>query len=260
LKEEVLGTQVDVKLRLHQGLKFRNEDGEFLKERASLFQKNVGNVTAKTELTFEYELRADEELMEFGVDPTKMESVPFQAQIIYTSTNGDKLLRVITQKLKTTDKLEEAEQHMKVNVLATRAIQHQAHSASRGNYGHSEKVGQRWGNYFNSKPLNKGSEEVISNYQAKNMRLQNVAGKQAKKKELSKPQSEEKGFLGKVADFFQSKKEVASPSKDDKVKPESPVLQRKSSLVRERSYDNLSEDEDFADLHEAKNCNFDDSL
>jgi len=257
MKDEVLGTQVDVKLRLHKGLKFRNEDEEFLKERASLYQKNVGNVTAKTEITFEYELRPDEELMEFGVDTSKLESVPFQAQIIYNSTNGDKLMRVITKKLKTTENIQEAEKDMKMNVMATRALHHQAHSAARGNYQHSEQVGQAWGNYFNSRSSNKESEDLLNNYQARNLKLQEVASKQAKKKAVSKPQSEgnSKGFLGKVADFFQPKKEsVLAPEPSSQFylgEMSNQIPQKQSYKIEEE------DDEDYEAVHEAKNCNFD---
>jgi len=183
IKEEVLGTQVDVKLRLHQGLKFRNEDQEFLKERASLFQKNVGNVTARTELTFEYELRSDEELTEFGVDSTKLKTVPFQAQLIYTSPKGDKLMRVITKKLKTTENLQEAEKNLKVNLLAARALQLQAQTVATGNYSQSEQVGQAWGNYLNNQVAlipNEANEDIISKYHAQNQKLQQVAKKQMK--------------------------------------------------------------------------------
>jgi len=185
MKEEVLGTQVDLKLRLHNGLRFRKEAEEHLKERQGLFQKNVGNVTAKTELTFEYELRPDEELIEFGVDLAKLETVPFQAQIIYTSTNGDRLMRVITKKLKTTQNQQEAEADIKLNVMATRALQNQAHYAANGLYDESEQVGQAWGNYLQQQAVSKPSgqsEEFLGRYQETNMRLQEVSKKKKAKK------------------------------------------------------------------------------
>ena len=41
-------------------------------------------------------MRDDEELQKLGIDPTKLKSLPFQAQVTYTSLSGHKLLRVIT--------------------------------------------------------------------------------------------------------------------------------------------------------------------
>lgn len=79
LKNEVLGTNTNIKLRLHRAFKFRNEDEKDLSAQASLCVKNVGNVTKATELTFEYANRADEECMELGVDIENLKSVPFQA-------------------------------------------------------------------------------------------------------------------------------------------------------------------------------------
>lgn len=187
MKQEVIGTQVEVKLRLHQGMKFRNEQVENLKERESLFEKKVGNVTAKTEFTFEYEMRADEELVEFGIDASKLETVPFQAQIIYTSTNGDRLMRVITNTLKTTQNLEEAEKEANVKVLATRAIQQQAGFAARGKYSESKQIGEGWGNYLNSNiaPMSSNTDNSteMHRFQLKNAQLHSAASNRISKKE-----------------------------------------------------------------------------
>jgi len=254
MKEEVLGTQVDLKLRLHNGLRFRKEAEENLKERQGLFQKNVGNVTAKTELTFEYELRPDEELMEFGVDLAKLETVPFQAQIIYTSTNGDRLMRVITKKLKTTQNQQEAEADIKLNVMATRALQNQAQYAAEGLYDESEQVGQAWGNYLQQQAVSRPSGqsgEFLDRYQATNMRLQEVSKKKKAKKQavVSEKNAPLGGLFGRVKGFF-SKQEEEQPD----------TLSRSRAIVEEREMieSGNNEDDDDADyelMHGAKNWN-----
>lgn len=63
LQDEIVGTKVVLKMRLHKAMKFRNEDPLFLKEEGSLFEKEIGNATIKTKLTFEYENKPDEVLM-----------------------------------------------------------------------------------------------------------------------------------------------------------------------------------------------------
>jgi hypothetical protein len=69
---------------LHDGMRFRNEasaDGNKLR-------RDIGNVTADTELTFEYQLRDRDALAKFK----GLTSLPFQVQIQFTKLDG---MRVI---------------------------------------------------------------------------------------------------------------------------------------------------------------------
>jgi len=215
MKQEAVGTQVEVKLRLHRGLKFRNEAEEFLREKGSLYEKKIGTVTESTELTFEYEIRPDEELVEFGIDSSKLESVPFQALITYNSTNGDRLMRVITQTLKTTSNLEEAERELSVGLIATRAIQQQANLASKGNYLGSNQVAGVWGGYLEDKASKNNDKKVLEKYKSKNVQIQQASNRRMEKK------VESKGFLDRIKETFGTtsnkprKKSVASEGSDD---------------------------------------------
>jgi len=286
MKQEVVATQVEVKLRLHRAMKFRNESEENLKERASLYEKNVGNVTAKTELTFEYEIRPDEELVEFKIDSAKLESVPFQAQIVYTSSGGDRLMRVITQTLKTTQNLEEAEKDLNVNLLAARALQQQANFAAGGQYEQSNKLGQQWGSYLNKHAVNnKGDNDVLNSYQRRNEKIQKVAKKKMFGKVAFKEESAEekkpKGLVDKAKGFFgvKSKKKASGIRKRSAEKKErrgsmsgSRSRSRSSSsssdsddeeeagapvrgLRRNSSYEFSGSDSEYDFVHDAKNCN-----
>jgi len=48
-------------------------------------------------VTFEYELKNEEELQEYKIDVKDLKYVPFQARIIYTSLDGDRYLRVLSK-------------------------------------------------------------------------------------------------------------------------------------------------------------------
>jgi len=49
LKEEVIATNVDLRIQLHKGLLFKNsEDIDQLKEEGSICERAVGNVTSNT--------------------------------------------------------------------------------------------------------------------------------------------------------------------------------------------------------------------
>jgi hypothetical protein len=53
-----------LKVRLHKGIEFRNEDDEkLLNETKTVLTKDIGNVTRDTEVTFEYRLKKVKELI-----------------------------------------------------------------------------------------------------------------------------------------------------------------------------------------------------
>ena len=58
--------------------------------------KELPNATVNTRVSFEYELRAEEDLKFMEIDIDKLKKVPFQSQIIYSSPKGGKFLRVIS--------------------------------------------------------------------------------------------------------------------------------------------------------------------
>ena len=96
LKDEVVGLNVTAKIMLHKALVFRNEDPSFLKDNRTILIKEYANATANTKISFEYEARSEEDLKFMEIDLDKLEKVPFQAQITYTSPKGGRFLRVIS--------------------------------------------------------------------------------------------------------------------------------------------------------------------
>jgi len=77
LKDEVLATKVDIKVRLSKCMKFRKEEEMYLAEEGSVYQKEVGNATLNTKLTFEYTLREEDELKKLGINLKNIKKVPF---------------------------------------------------------------------------------------------------------------------------------------------------------------------------------------
>jgi hypothetical protein len=63
LSTPVIASKVSIKVKLHKGLEFRNEDVASLGDNNTLMVKELGNVTEETEVTFEYRLRAIKELV-----------------------------------------------------------------------------------------------------------------------------------------------------------------------------------------------------
>lgn len=98
LPQPIIASNVVSKVKLHKGLMFRNEDPEHLSEDMSLMTREIGNVTADTEITFEYTMKKISELVKMeDFDLTKVTHLPFQVQITYKALDGSKCIRVITE-------------------------------------------------------------------------------------------------------------------------------------------------------------------
>lgn len=102
LKDEVVGLNVDVTIQLHKAMVFRNEDKAFLSENQTVLKKKLANATANSKISFEYELRCEEDLKFMEIDVKEIKKVPFQTQILYTSPKGAKYLRVVSSESNTT--------------------------------------------------------------------------------------------------------------------------------------------------------------
>lgn len=87
---------------LHKALVFRNEDPLILKDNKTMLVKNYANATTQTKMSFEYEVREEEDLKFLEIDIEKLKKVPFQSQIVYESPKGGKFLRVISSESETT--------------------------------------------------------------------------------------------------------------------------------------------------------------
>ena len=80
LSKPVLATKVQLKVKLHKGLEFRNEDASKLSENKTILTKDFGNVNEDTEITFEYKLKSVKELVKMDdIDLLNISHLPFQA-------------------------------------------------------------------------------------------------------------------------------------------------------------------------------------
>jgi len=128
-----IATNVAVKVKLHKGLEFRNEDQSALSQDKSLMARELGNVNEDTEITFEYRLKPVKELIKMtDIDLTQISAFPFQAQISYTSLDGNKCIRVITSKQDISNDRSEVEKEADLEILGMNAIQQSSKMARQG--------------------------------------------------------------------------------------------------------------------------------
>lgn len=78
LSKPVIATGVQVKVKLHKGLTFRNEPAINLSHENTLLTKDRGNVTEDDVFTFEYTIKSIQELVELDdIDMTLIKELPF---------------------------------------------------------------------------------------------------------------------------------------------------------------------------------------
>merc|ERR1711991_1066252 len=92
--------------------------------------KDVGNVVASSNVSFEYRIRTDK-----AAAPQEGDKLPFQLQIRFDTLDGSQYLRVQTLTQEVTAKREEAERGVNVHVLASNLIHQAAHYSGAGRYG-----------------------------------------------------------------------------------------------------------------------------
>jgi hypothetical protein len=68
LKDEVVGVNVDVTIQLHKAMKFRNEDKDNLFDNSTILKKKLANATVNTKISFDYELKCEEDLKFMEID------------------------------------------------------------------------------------------------------------------------------------------------------------------------------------------------
>jgi len=98
LSMPVIATNVEAKVKIHKGLRFRNELDKDVSDDKTILARKFGNVTAESVFTFEYGLKPIAQLLEMeDLDMTQITHFPFQAQIAYTALDGSRCLRVVTK-------------------------------------------------------------------------------------------------------------------------------------------------------------------
>jgi len=156
LEDKIIATEVSATLSLNRRLHFLSVDSddsttvqnqskgedEFAHHKITKF---LGNVTASTEITFEYSVQKDIEKNVNVSEPNKPssdQSIPFQVQITYRPVGSrggiqgapPKMLRVVTCRKEVTKDRNVAEKSANVDVLATHFGQQAAQLAFQGKY------------------------------------------------------------------------------------------------------------------------------
>eukprot|EP00002_Diphylleia_rotans_P033061 TRINITY_DN69_c0_g1_i12.p1 TRINITY_DN69_c0_g1~~TRINITY_DN69_c0_g1_i12.p1 ORF type:complete len:615 (+),score=159.53 TRINITY_DN69_c0_g1_i12:58-1902(+) len=122
LSDPLVATNVSIKLILHHGLRFEDEEGAA----GSLLEKSIGNVTRSTEFTFNYSVDKD------NAELKEQKQLPFQIQIHFTKPDGTKCMRIITRVQAATTERQAAEASVTPAIVGLHNIRTAAKFASAG--------------------------------------------------------------------------------------------------------------------------------
>ncbi|CAD8124473.1 unnamed protein product [Paramecium sonneborni] len=170
INDAVIGTQVELEVTLHKALQFRGEDNL---QQQNIIKRYIGNITRTTVLSFEYQLKSIEELGKLNININQLKSIPFQIKVTYINLKGQKLIRVFTTLVQTTQNIDEAEKEAQVDVIHVRIAQKSAQLAKQGNYQEACIYNQNWDQYvqsnqhINSNHINQQKNHKYSKHNAK---------------------------------------------------------------------------------------------
>jgi len=162
LQSKIVATNVTVKLFLHKAFKAPT-DGEW---KAPLgdkqwVERTIGNAYDDSEITAEFELHSEEQLMNLLKDDQKKE-VPFQVQIVYLAPSGMRCLRVISRSREVTTNQEEAEEDVDVPILGMHVNNKTAKLAEQGDIYNAKRTQQGYSSLMNNR-ITSDSERVQYN-------------------------------------------------------------------------------------------------
>mmetsp|Transcript_9493 Transcript_9493/g.9253 ORF Transcript_9493/g.9253 Transcript_9493/m.9253 type:complete len:248 (+) Transcript_9493:1993-2736(+) len=233
LKQKVLATRVVTKIKLHQALEFRNEDEKDLSDNKTLLTRDLGNVTEKTEITFEYRLKDKEELKKIkGFKMSQLKDIPFQSIIEYTKLDGMKCIRTLTQVQKGTEDSKEAKEGAKLDVLATNVTQQASRLAKKGNLREAQAYSMNQKAYLKKNIAPESKSKMFKNWKSK---MNVIYG------DIHKQNNEEE-----MADEFAFNSEMESAPKSrirSKMEDQFAVRLRRGAQFCDDDFD--SEDSDF---------------
>lgn len=244
LADRIIATNVVATFILHKQLFVQNEEKE-----ESKLVRQVGNVTADTEITFEYGIRTSVTTQETSETNVPMETgneskgetlaegaakeqgskfkvevpneLPFQLQIMYKDTEGATALRVLTQTKPITRDRKEAELRTNLDVIGSNVHKQSAALALDGRYTDSRvkaMLNQRLA-WRHKKITTKGSVDREQSSEVYNQIFTNVSKLENK---VLHEQKKEKALFGRTRSD--------SEGEDEDPKPESSGLANLSSV------------------------------
>ena len=134
LENNVIASDVEVKLNLNKCMTFRDEEKKDLSNDESTYYKKLGNAVKETETYHELKFKSSSKLAEFNeINFDNLTNLIFQVEIKYKKIDGKRYIRVITQNLAVSDNKEMINKQAKMNIISNLQARKSAKLAGQGN-------------------------------------------------------------------------------------------------------------------------------
>ena len=134
LENNVIASDVEVKLHLNKCMTFRDEEKINMLNDESTYYKKIGNAARETETYHELKFKSSIKLAEYkDIDFDKLYNLIFQVELKYKKTDGKRYIRVITQNLEVSDNKDTVNKQAKMNIVSTLQSRKSAKLAGQGN-------------------------------------------------------------------------------------------------------------------------------
>ena len=135
LSEQVVATQVSVKVRLHKIMQFTGVPEQYLSENGTIYLQDVGSATRESVVTCRYTMKPVAKLEEMkDIDFETIGKIPLQLQVDYRALDGKKCMKIITQFVRCTEEFKEAKKGLDKDVVKSATTQATVKFAKAGRY------------------------------------------------------------------------------------------------------------------------------
>ena len=134
LENNVIASDVEVKLNLNKCMTFRDEEKINLINDDSTYTTKIGNAVRETETYHELKFKSSIKLAEYkDINFDQLKNLIFQVEIKFKKTDGKRYIRVITKNLEVSDNKEQVNKQAKMNIISTLQSRKSAKLAGQGN-------------------------------------------------------------------------------------------------------------------------------
>ena len=170
LENNVIASDVEVKLHLNKCMTFRDEEKINMINDESTYYKKIGNAAKETETYHELKFKSSIKLAEYkDINFDELYNLIFQVELKYKKTDGKRYIRVITQNLEVSDNKDTVNKQAKMNIISTLQSRKSAKLAGQGNLMQAQAQIHAARNFLFSNSNNNQNNQLIFHQFNRNM-------------------------------------------------------------------------------------------
>jgi len=165
LENNVIASDVEVKLNLNKCMTFRDEEKKDLSNDDSTYSTKLGNAVRETETYHELKFKSSTKLAEYKeIDFDQLKNLIFQVEIKFKKTDGKRYIRVITQNLAISHDKEMINKQAKMNIISNLQARKSAKLAGKGKLVEAQAQIHVARNFLNSNSNNNYNRQVFHQF------------------------------------------------------------------------------------------------